>query len=328
MATVSQRVHCATPPRGGGFLGFPALSFPVLPYFPVFVVPLRKGPQAMDDGDLGDFYKLSAEEQKRYLTVSQQMTKFARDHAIPIAFNPPLSTFAIPHEGKIYTFALPQTLRKNGATGCVLQLQSGVFIVTAEHVLQGYEERLSQGEVLNWQVGKLPPFDPLARVAWRGNRKYNPKGKDIVFFGISEKEAKDACAGRTHILSASTGWPPPAPQVGQTVLLAGYPNELREFDNGRMKPGSFSALFGVTTSIGDGSFKCRFAYPDLLSFDKQPLPMKELHANLGGMSGGPVFGVGDMSYPLVGVITDRCGAFGDTDTIVIEAVEGIPSSFR
>lgn len=55
----------------------------------------------------------------------------------------------------------------NGASGSVLQLGSGVFIVTASHVLEGYETRIQAGEVLNWQVGDLPPFDLISRIAWR-----------------------------------------------------------------------------------------------------------------------------------------------------------------
>jgi hypothetical protein len=54
--------------------------------------------------------------------------------------------------------------------------------------------------------------------------------------------------------------------------------------------------------------------------------MREIRANVGGMSGGPVFRVG-IGYRFVGVITERCGAFDDSGTIVIEAVEGLPSSF-
>ena len=274
---------------------------------------------------MSSLVKLPMVEQERYLTASRHMTLFARDHSIPIAFAPPLKTFV----GRIGTFTLPLTLGKiDGATGCMLQLQSGVFLVTAEHVLEEYERRLSQGEVLNWQVGRLPPFDPLPRVAWRGNCKYKSSGKDVVFLRMSDREAREACAGRTNILSASAGWPPPAPQVGQAVLFAGYPNELREIDSGILKPGSFSALLRVTTSTGDGSFKCRFEYAELFSFDNQPLPLEQIHANLGGMSGGPVFSVGNISYPFAGVISQRCGGFRDSDTIVIEAVEGVPSSFH
>ena len=63
---------------------------------------------------------------------------------------------------------LPMTLGDiSGASGCVLRLQSGFFRVTAEHVLRTYEERLQKGERLELEIGKLPPVDPLARVAWR-----------------------------------------------------------------------------------------------------------------------------------------------------------------
>ena len=281
----------------------------------------------MDQSGAGDFNELSEQEQKRWLTASRQMTKLARDHAIPITFAPPINTFAIPLDGgRIGTVTLPRSLGKvESATGCVLQLQSEYFIVTAEHVLQEYEKRLGAGEVLNWQVGRLRPFDPRSRIAWRGSSKHRPK--DIVFLRISEQEAKEACADRTHIISASTAWPISAPQEGQAVLLAGYPSQLREVVNGTIRPGSVSALFRVTTSAGDGTFKCRYEYAELISFDEQPLPLKDLRTNMGGISGGPVFSVGKISYPFVGVISQASGAFEEFAKIVIEALEGVPSSF-
>src|SRR5690348_9413936 len=95
------------------------------------------------------FQQLSAEAQAQFMAISQKMVRLARDYAMPIVFAPPLSI-----GGKI-----------DGASGCVLQLDSGTFVVTASHVLGGiegaYEERIRSGEVLNWQVGNLPPFNPL-----------------------------------------------------------------------------------------------------------------------------------------------------------------------
>ena len=279
-------------------------------------------------GGLDEFSKLSIDDQKRYRATSSQMTKFARDHAIPIAFAPPIGRFAVPvGEGKVGMVTVPLSLGAiAGATGCILRLQTGLYVVTAEHVLKCYEERVYQGEKLDWIVGRLR-FDPLQRerALWRGSCKHQPK--DIVFIEVLEREAEEACAGRTNLVSASTGWPAAAPEVGQTVLLAGYPNELRETDNGVVKPGSFSARLEVTTQTGDGTFKCRLEYSELLSFDEQPVPMKELRANVGGMSGGPVFAVEAICYPFVGVITQRGGGFGDFDNIVIEAVERVSSSF-
>src|ERR1035438_1814049 len=95
------------------------------------------------------FERLSDEEKARYITINQQMVRFARDHAVPVILAPPLSI-----GGTV-----------NGATGCVVQLRTGVFVVTASHVLAKYEERINDGERLNWQVGKLLPFDPIPRVA-------------------------------------------------------------------------------------------------------------------------------------------------------------------
>lgn len=289
----------------------------------------------MNKSSSSDFSKLPMREQQRYRAVAHQMTTFARDHAIPITFAPPFKTLAIPLSGgDIGAVTVPLSLGKiDGATGCVMQLQSDVFVVTAEHVLKKYEERLEEGEVLNWQVGNLPPFDPRPRVAWRGGSNHRP---DIVFLSISEQEAEHACAGRTHIISASTGWPPSAPQVGKAVLLVGFPNTLREIDNlfrvtkevegAIIKAGSLSAMLRVTTT-GEGYFKCRFEYAELLSFDEQPLPLTQLNTNIGGLSGGPVFEVDEIVYPFVGVISQRFGFLEDSDVVVIAALDGLPSSF-
>jgi hypothetical protein len=226
------------------------------------------------------FQELPSEARARYIAISQQMARFARDHAVPIFFAPPLSI-----GGKI-----------NGACGCVLQLGSGTFVITASHVLAGYEERIQSGEVLNWQVGNLPPFDPLSRVAWRDGEK------DIVLMRISENEARSIgpCT-----ISSPPEWPPLVPQEGQMVLVAGYPRGLREENpsSGWIGAGPYSAVFRVT-SVGAGYCKCLIERKDLISFDGGPLP--EPDADMGGLSGGPVLLVGAISYPLVGIITDRC----------------------
>lgn len=226
------------------------------------------------------FQELPAEARARYIEISQQMARFARDHAVPIFFAPPLSI-----GGKI-----------NGACGCVLRLGSGIFVATASHVVAGYEERIQAGEVLNWQVGNLPPFDPLPRVAWRDSEK------DVVLMRISEDDARSIgpCT-----ISSPPNWPPVVPQEGQMVLVAGYPRGLREENplSGWIGAGPYSAVFRVTT-VGPGYCKCLIERKDLISFDGGPLP--EPDADMGGLSGGPVLLVGALSYPLVGIITDRC----------------------
>ena len=226
------------------------------------------------------FQQLSLEDQVRYIAINQQMARLARDHAVPIIFAPPRS-----RGGKI-----------NGASGSVFQLDSGVFIATASHVLEGYETRIQAGEVLNWQVGNLPPFDPIPRIAWRS------PDLDIVLLSVTGDEARSI---GPCIISRPTKWPPVAPQEGQLVLLGGYPKALREENirAGLIGAGPYSAVFKVT-AVGDGCCKCMIERRDLISFDGGPLPPPG--TDMGGLSGGPVLLVDAINYPLVGVVTDRC----------------------
>ena len=223
------------------------------------------------------FASLTDDEKARYLAVNRQLVGFARDHAVPVIFAPPLSV-----GGEV-----------NGATGCILRLGAEAFFVTASHVLAGYEARAKDGERLNWQVGNLPPLDPLPRIAWRDDRK------DIVLMRLRDDEVQ--AIGPCSI-STPAQWPPPPPQEGQIVVLSGYPGLLREIDpSGWIGAGPFSALFRVTT-VGEDYCTCRIEQKDLVSFtDAMPPPAG---TNMGGISGGPVFLMGQVSYPLVGIITD------------------------
>jgi len=101
----------------------------------------------MKKSDPSAFAKLEPEDRQRYLTAARQMTKFARDHAVPIAYGPPVKTFHIPlDKGGIGSVTLPLTLGKlETASGCVLQLESEYFIVTAEHVVEDFEKRTKRG---------------------------------------------------------------------------------------------------------------------------------------------------------------------------------------
>lgn len=222
------------------------------------------------------FQRLSAEDRALYTGRCQRMVEFARAHAVPIIFAPPLS-----QRGEV-----------NGATGCLVRLAQGTFVVTASHVLNGYEHRRKDGEALHWQVGKLPPFDPVTRIAWHDEQR------DVVFLRISAEEAQGI---GPCITSTPSRWPPPAPDPGQLVLVAGYPGLLRDVDaaGGRIGAGPYSTMLRVTSS-GDGYCTCQIAQEDLVSFDGSPLP--DPGTNMGGVSGGPVLLMAP-NYPLVGIVT-------------------------
>jgi hypothetical protein len=226
------------------------------------------------------FNQLSSEEQKRYRETARQMTTLARDYAVPIIFAPPRSI-----GGAV-----------NGATGCILQLGTAAYLVTASHVLAGFEQPVQEGEILNWQIGNLPLLDPIARIAKRSSEN------DIVLLRLSSEEVAEI---GPCFRSVPGRWPPPAPREGQLVLVAGYPRVLREVDlSGNMiGAGPYSALFKVSNT-GPGYFYCQIEQRNLVSFDGRPLPAPD--TDFGGLSGGPALLDGLLSYPLVGVITEVC----------------------
>jgi hypothetical protein len=197
------------------------------------------------------FEQLSDENKSRYLEINRQMVRLARDFAVPMIFAPPLSL-----EGRI-----------NGASGCVLRLEAGIFVITASHVLAGYEERVRKGERLNWQVGNLPPFDPLPRVEWRSREQ------DIVLLRLSENEARNIgpCT-----IATPRRWPVRPPKEGQLVLVAGYPKGLRDENRseGSIGSGPYSAIFRVTIAEAN-CCKCLIERRDLIGFDGGRLPEPE-----------------------------------------------------
>src|SRR5262249_21389089 len=106
------------------------------------------------------------------------------------------------------------------------------------------------------------------------------------------------------IISKPSVWPPPVPKVGQLVLVGGYPKSLRDeaLAPGWIGAGPYSAIFRVTLA-DDTKFKCSIERRDLIGFDG---PLPEAGTDMGGLSGGPVLLVDTLSFPLVGVVTDRC----------------------
>jgi hypothetical protein len=251
-----------------------------------------------------EFRNLPERDQEDYRDHGHKLVASARDHAIPIIFAPPLSLGGL--NPKI-----------NGGTGFVLQLPSGLFFaVTASHVLTGYEKRLQEDEVLNWQVGNLLPFDPLDRIAWRSAESDRDKSlppieggdcdcRDIVLLRLLPEEIQRLSP---HcIIPAPRQWPPRTPEDGKMVLLGGYPKALRAVDmlGASIGAGPCSAMLPVTT-VGEGYFKCQMVLEDLISFDRGTLPDLNDDDSIAGMSGGPALLVADY-YPVVGVITEYVG---------------------
>jgi hypothetical protein len=242
-----------------------------------------------------EFRSLSSSEKERYRSVSRSLVEMVQRYAFPLFFAPPLSV-----GGKI-----------NGATGCIIRLASGPFIITANHVLVEYEKRILT-ERLNWQFGRLPPFDPLPRVAWRN------AARDIVFIEISEQEVVEACNDISLVFSPVRGWPPPSPSQDQVALISGFPRILREVGSSEISAGPYSALFRITRS-GEDYFYCQIEQEELICFDGGSLPPPD--ADVGGLSGGPVALMLPLDYPLIGIVIEHNPAY---NLLKVATLSGIP----
>src|SRR5580704_3622188 len=164
----------------------------------------------------GRFEDLCAEERHRYLVTCGAMLEWVRTCAVPIIISPPWQ-----ENGKV-----------RGGTGFVFRHPSGSHhLTTAHHVLtDGYEARGS--ESVHWLVGGLPPFNPYSRF------HSIDRERDIVRWPLSSNEATKACHPWSRIIIPGSEWPPSPPQVGQPLLMAGFPGKLREIHtDGRIRAG-------------------------------------------------------------------------------------------
>lgn len=260
------------------------------------------GNEPPDLGGAEQFWQLGPDERKQYRKAALQMIRLVEGYSIPIIFAPPVSMGGI----------------VNGATGCILELGGRHFLLTASHVLGGYERRKGDGEQLNFQLGAMPPFDPLPRIAWRSSER------DLVFLRLTKDEAETAWRTNSRITPILNGWPPPSPIPGQVVLVAGFPAPLRNVDVGAIGSGPLGAMFRVC-NVRDGYCDCQIEDRDLVNFRDGPLPPPD--ADMGGLSGGPVFVMGTISYPLVGVVTEVCTmSFAEFRLLRIATLDGIAES--
>jgi hypothetical protein len=80
-------------------------------------------------------------------------------------------------------------------------------------------------------------------------------------------------------------------------------------------------MFRVATT-GEDYCTCQIEHKDLVSFDGGPLP--EPGTDMGGISGGPVLLVGNVDYPVVGVVTDQCHiGFAEFEMIRIATLDNV-----
>jgi hypothetical protein len=215
--------------------------------------------------------------------VQSQLNRHAQRHAVAIIIAPPPSVGGV----------------LNTSSGCILGLDGRVYLLTANHVLDSFERRVVEDSAVRWQVSFPAGADHRLVFDPRGRVRSRSRDQDVVAIELTQQEPEQVGA---PICSTPLGWPPPIPTAGDYVAISGYPAMYREREGDRriIFP-ALSGVFEVTTS-GQYHLVTQWERDRIVSLGGPDVPSPG--AELGGMSGGPVFLVRDLVYPLIGVITE------------------------
>jgi hypothetical protein len=178
------------------------------------------------------------------------------------------------------------------ASGALVRPASQTALITADHVVRRFEDIARAGGKATFQVANCR-LDPLARLIWRDREL------DVAIVGLTEEESTSTDVG---VHQPRAPWPPPLPQVGQFVVLTGYPKELRTHEpDGTVVLPRFIGTFRVNSAF-QTHFTCVLDRPNAVGLAGLGVPPQGI--DYGGLSGGPVF-LDDALFPsIVGVIKE------------------------
>ncbi len=167
--------------------------------------------------------------------------------------------------------------------------------VTADHVFQEYLARKKAEPDLRCQIDSLF-FVPEERLIDRD------ADRDIAVFRIEEREV----AGLDRAIHRPAGdWPPARPHAGSGVFFAGFPGCERRLDRRREVAFGIYAAATLVTSVNDRVVVCQFDREHWI--DTLGLGLPPSHRRLGGLSGAPLWTVGErdgaVTWRLTGVVS-------------------------
>jgi hypothetical protein len=179
----------------------------------------------------------------------------------------------------------------SSATGVFLRLGQKHFVVTARHVVSGYEEMLRKMGHAHFQIGQLTVC-PQCRLA------LDDTINDIAIIRIEPPEVAEV--GRTPYVVDD--WPLPSPKVGQQIQFCGYARINRvDGDSGQIDS-TVLPLIADVSNASESHFSVRIER-DKYRWQGERLLQSD-QAFLGGMSGGPALLLNDPSFPLVGIVSE------------------------
>ncbi len=223
----------------------------------------------------------------------------------------------------------PRDGRVRNGTLFVVDAGMGPFAVSANHVYEGYVAAKAKHPGTRCRVlpkpacpppcGPKPTGDGPYHFGRRDGRRraalaFDPEARliarlhdpDIATFRITDREV--ARLGLTTV----TNWPPLVPRKGETVAFAGFPGRARRRIGRRDFHFEVYPGLARAASVNDRHISCQSGEEDAVDADGFRLPPR--HYDTGGMSGGPLFTVGEAGeasrWRLGGVISQGSPALG------------------
>jgi hypothetical protein len=188
--------------------------------------------------------------------------------------------------------------RVRNGTAFFLNAGSGVFAVTAAHVLAGLDEDSKSAKVESVQLGTDLALDLSGRHAVIDRHD----DVDIATFRITDEEVRRL--GKTVLTGSQNAWPPSPPQQGRGVYFSGFAGEKTLW----LSPSEIS--FAATPGGGVADVVGRHDICTLFNrdawIDVMGLGLPPERFDFGGISGGPMLSVIERnhirSWALAGVI--------------------------
>ena len=203
----------------------------------------------------------------------------------------------------------PTTSGERGIVGngtlTIARSRQRLFAVTAYHVVDGYFAARDADPRTICQIGNLP-FDQLMsriidRSGYRDDTDDNDGRHDLCTIEITEAEVT---ALRKEPVTLGDS---PGVQEGRGILFGGFPGAWRR----ELAPreAEFRGLRGIGVSVRVSDTQITWVRDPDLDTHVAGLPELQPHANLGGISGGPMIGLFEtpghiLYFQLAGIIVE------------------------
>jgi hypothetical protein len=164
-----------------------------------------------------------------------------------------------------------------GGSCFILRFHVGLIGVTAEHVITAFEaEKKKRGAAIGCLL-RTVPFDLTGAIVDRDDEL------DIATFSVTEDQLIKSEATE---IDCRPEWPPPTPDKGRELSLAGFPDELKKVSSCPIEFRAYASLPRVEDITYRDIITTYEPQRDIRIRAAPELP--DLGANLSGCSGGPV----------------------------------------